>query len=268
MEQTPFKWAGWIRATSAALEALAGARQLAGLEALRVVAEENDVVWVRGPRLQAAGEKMLGAIPWDVFYDIIENGGLRREGRFLPEGKLPEGTWQALGTLLYPSLSTPALPGKPVVKAAIELRPHHTFREANLLQADLKDWLDFGNRASEIRLKRLIWALDSSSPASVLIRGTPLPPLPGMRFFEEKGIVVPAGLEWWPRISAGSIRSALRVAATEMVILQMADGPSARDAGEGHACVWRRIPRSAWLPATRSTIRSDATHFTTAPGLT
>jgi len=240
------------------LEALAGARRLHGLEALTDGPEGKGAVLVRGPRLQAAGERMLRNIPWDVFYEIIEEGGLRNAGCLLPEGKLPDGKWQTLEAVIGPSVSTPALPGKLAGKAAIGLRPDDAFREANLLQAGMRDWLAFGNRASEIRLQRLIWALDTTCPESVLIRGTPLPPVPGARFVEENGVAVPAGFTWWPKVSAESIRSALRIPSTELAILQAAD-PSAEVTSNSGECIWRRVPRTAWLPAKRSTIRTVST---------
>ena len=261
------EWAGRICATNAALEALARVRLLPGLEALTAATGQCDTggingsLWVRGPRLAHGAMVLLGGVPWEVFYGIVEGSGLRRAGRLLPEEKLPEGPWQSLETLIRPFIPVPMMPGNPTSKTPVELRPDPVFRQANLLRASMQDWLDFGNTASEIRLRRLIWALDTHRSGSVLIRGTPLPPLAGALFAEVSGIAVPAGYQWWPHISAESLRTALRIAPTEIAIIEKADRHADDAKATGNACEWRRVPRSAWLPATRSTIRTISIRF-------
>jgi hypothetical protein len=122
-------------------------------------------------------------------------------------------------------------------------------RDPSILQADASTWLAYVAEAPAIRLNRLEFAFDSSHPETVLIRGTPLSPIPGTQFVEEEAVAMPAGLCVWPAVSPAVIRSALAVDSGELVLL--------RECGD-----WLRLPRTAWIPATRNAVRQVlASHF-------
>ncbi len=260
MSKRDTAWAGRLRNTPTAIEALATLRLVHGLQAIITTSAirteggcdirnpSGRLIWVRGPRLEAHHETLIRRIPWEAFYEVFEGDRIRRPGRILPEladGKLPGSgseEWRPLAEILVPSLPTSPFPGRAPVPVSIQLRPDTTVREVSFLEATTQDWLAFANEASEIRLRNLIWALDPVHPETVLIRGAPLPPVPGKRWVEDNGVVVPAGQRWWPAVSAETLRKALGVAATELALLGL-DGR------------WSRMPRTAWLPGNRSTIR-------------
>jgi hypothetical protein len=166
---------------------------------------------------------------------------LRRVGRLLADQMLPNCVWIPLHACLTPrglSLS----PGRRPAGVAMELRPVAVATDANLLAADKVDWMNYVETAPEIRLHHLSFAYDAQSLQRVLIRGVPLPPLPGTRFVEAECIATPAGFQWHPPVSALSVRTALGAEELELIILWV-DGS------------FTRVPRSAWNAAARSTVR-------------
>lgn len=235
------------------LPSLGKLRLIRGLETLltdgQAAPPSDAVLWIRGPRLETREETIVRMIPWQAFYEVLEGGEIRPRNRRLPEGRLPAGTWEALVDFLQPRMQAPALSGKLSGKVNIRLQETSRLRETNMIHAATNDWLEFGIAASELRLKPLIWTMDASQPDTVFIRGTPLPPLPGMQYVEQDGVAVPAGFHWRPEVSAETLRRSLGTAANEMVILR-------RDPEQSSGGVmWTRVPRTAWLPGKRSTIR-------------
>ncbi len=231
-----FTWAGRIAVGAAS--ALGAVRLIRGLEAGQV----NGEVWVRGPRLRPMDEETARHVPWEERYEVAENGRLRRRGRLLTEGVFPSCAWQPLDAFLRPRLPEPFVPGRQPNGVAIELRPAAGSSEPNLLEVARDDWIAYVETAPEIRLRCLSFAVNEQASHRVLIRGVPLPALPGDRFVEAECIAVPAGFHWHPPVSAGSVRSALGLDDSELVILRK----------EGNCS---RVPRSAWNAAARSTVR-------------
>lgn len=236
MGSETFTWAGRISAGAAA--ALGSLRLIHGLEAGRV----NGEIWVRGPRLKPADEEAARQVPWEERYNVVNGDRLRRAGRLLTEERFPGCDWNPLQAFLRPRLPDPIAPGHQPEGVRLELRPVARISEPNLLEAESQDWLSYVETAPEIRLQCLAFALDEQDPGRVLIRGTPLPPLPGARFVEAESIATPAGLHWYPAISAPSVRTFLGAKESELMILRT-DG----------CCV--RVPRSAWNAAARATVR-------------
>lgn len=230
-----FTWAGRIRADAAS--ALGAIRLVAGLEAGLV----NGEVWVRGPKLKPPGEEAVRRVPWEERYEVID-GGLRRMERRLSDERLPSVSWVSLAAFLGARLPTPIAAGMPPVKMAIELRPATTAGEPNLLEVARQDWIAYVETAPEIRLRRLVFAVNESDSERVLVRGFPLPPLPGCQFVEAELVAKPAGFHWYPPVVAKTVRMTLGADEAELVILRT-------DA------TWSRVPRSAWIAATRSAVR-------------
>ncbi|MHA3773097.1 hypothetical protein ACXR0O_16315 [Verrucomicrobiota bacterium sgz303538] len=236
MASDAFTWTGRVSAGS--VGTLGPLRLIRGLEATRT----EDTIWVRGPRLKRADEEAVRRVPWEARYELLDGGRLRLVDRLLPEGALPGGSWTTLSEFLRVRLPSQSSPGATPRGVAIELRSATIPREPNIIEATRQDWLTYVETAPEFRLQRLVFAVDERNPESVLIRGVPLPPLPGAHFVEAERVAIPAGYQWWPAVTAGSIRRSLACGENELVILRL-DGTCAL------------IPRSAWMSAARSTIR-------------
>lgn len=232
-----FAWAGRVAAESVA--SLGVVRLVAGLQALAT----EGAIWVRGPQLDRESEAVLARVPWEARFELLDDGELRRRGRVLPEGTLPAGKWLPLSDFLAARVPSPVLPGNAPLRVAVELRPGAVWREPNLVEVAARDWLAWVETAPQIRLARLSFAWDVKAPEHVLVRGTPLPPLPGTRFVEAEGVAVPAGSTWWPQVSAATLRTALGADKPDLAVLH-ADG------------TYLRVPRSAWIEATRAAVRS------------
>lgn len=236
MAADAFTWAG--RVSTGSVATLGPLRLIRGLEATRT--EYN--IWVRGVRLKRADEEAIHRVPWEARYELLDGGKLRPVDRLLPEGALPRGSWAALSDFLRLRLPSHSGPGAASRGVELELRPATAPREPNIIEAARRDWLTYAETAPEFRLQRLVFAVDERNPESVLIRGVPLPPLPGVHFVEAERLAIPAGYQWWPAVTAGSIRRSLACGENEIVILRL-DGTCSL------------IPRSAWMSAARSTIR-------------
>jgi hypothetical protein len=76
----------------------------------------------------------------------------------------------------------------------------------------------------------------------VIVRGAPLPPLPGVRLVEQDGIAVPAGWTWYPAIDAVVVRELLSLKSEDSARWNTAEG-------------WQRISASDWVQTTRSAVR-------------
>jgi hypothetical protein len=238
MAQPNFTWAANV--SCEAVAALGPVRLIRGLEALAADGE----VWVRGPQLEAADREAVRRVPWQVRYELLEGEHLRRAGRLLPESQLPRGAWTRLPEFLRAEMPAPTTGGSAPLSVPVELRPdsHEPQSEPGILEVRTSEWLAWVETAPGIRLERLAFALDAASPDRVLIRGTPLPPLPGLRFLEEKGVAVPAGSRWWPHVSAATLRAAFGVEKNQLILLRPEQS-------------WVRVPRTAWIGATRSAVR-------------
>jgi len=203
----------------------------------------EDDFWVRGPRLDPGQERACARIPWEERFDVIEENVLRHPGRHLPSGVLPSVSWSPLRELLRVRLPLSTSAARLPKRVEIELRSDEEMREPKLLEAATQDWLAFACRAPEIRLRPLSFAFDTTHRATVLIRGTPLPSIPGTQFAEEEGVATPAGYRIWPAVDASVARKSFGANDGELVVLRT-------DAG------WSRVPRMAWIAATRAAVRA------------
>ena len=86
------------------------------------------------------------------------------------------------------------------------VRSHHE-REPNMLLTSLALWADFADTAPHWRLDALSFVV--SDTRQVLVRGRPLPPIPGEHWVERERICVPAGWDWTPALSPSVCRELL-----------------------------------------------------------
>jgi hypothetical protein len=114
-------------------------------------------------------------------------------------------------------------------------------REPELLLTGLEEFKEFATAAAQVRLDRLQFA--ANAEGSVIVRGRPLPPLPGRRFVLHAGVAVPAGFAWEPAVSAEALARRFGVSG-DAVVLWAEDGTIARLQGE------------QFVPVSRSAIRA------------
>jgi hypothetical protein len=164
---------------------------------------------------------------------------------------LPAGPWTPLADWLDFELPAAAWPGELPERIALTLircSGNEEAAEATLLLTSLSAWATYGRTAPRVRLDRWTFAVDGRS--RVLVRGTPLPPLPGQRFVVSAGIAVPAGWRLEPDVDAQTVWDALR-----------REKPGLSD-GDLAVCfpdnAWEHVPGDSFVKADRSAIRLTA----------
>ena len=164
-------------------------------------------------------------------------------GEETPVLRLPDLPWQALDAVTRPIVENPALPAVVSQKSAIRLRAAETAPvEPNVLRVALVTLAEWAGRAPEIRLKRLSFACGYDGDA--IIRGAPVPSLPGTRFFEQNGVAAPLGQTWDPPVSPNVLAQAMDLAPGDLGLL--------REGG------WERIEAANFVPLTRASVRLTA----------
>jgi hypothetical protein len=238
---------------------LAPLRLTRGIE----VAEKEPFVWVRGPGDDEKIERLLRALPAVARYEVSTGNRLRNLESRIPSEALPALNWQPVNTWLrvrMPSVD-PVLSGAKPAEAGTPYErknppPHvggygvplRIVRSAEehpiaLLMTSLADWREFALTAPEIRLRQLRFAVDGAG--NVVVRGKPLPPLPGRHFVLNGNIAVQAGFAWEPAVSADVLSRRLGLSA-EALALFHEDG------------TFSRIEDEQFVPATRSAVRETA----------
>lgn len=215
--------------------ALAGLRLVPGVE----VAESALELWLRGQPAEVSFAARLLALPAMGRYERLPPDRLRRLDERIPSRQLPSLSWQPLSTWLRAELPAAALPGNEPAVVELRLVRSAGEREPELLLTGLAEFQRFVEQAAWVRLERWRFAADASG--RVLVRGTPLPPLPGKRFALNEGVAVPAGFGWSPAVSAGVVARRLG-ASDEALVLWNEDGTLSR------------LHREQFVPVTRSAV--------------
>lgn len=205
-------WAVLLSANDAA--AVGDLRTVPGIEGCHV----GEQLWLRGWELSDQLRDRLKRLPAIGRYVVGNENVLTAEGELVPQGYLPAGTWLSLVDCIGIRLEAAVIdvektPRRPAVNLQLVRDP--VFRDPDILICSLTDWLDYAESAPQIRLDA--WAFAVSETREVIVRGMPLPPLPGERWVQHEGILVPAGWIWSPRWSAGSLRRHLGVSSGDLV---------------------------------------------------
>jgi hypothetical protein len=225
--------------------ALAPLRLAAGLE----IAPGNQALWLRGPAPDEALARALSALPATARFERLANDRLRPLDSRIASQRLPDLRWTPLAKWCQVALPPAALAGTPPGPVPLRLVRSTEEQPPNLLLVDLETWTNFALRAAEVRLRPLRFAV--SAERRVLVRGLPLPPLPGGRFVERGNVAVPAGFAWQPAVPVEVVRR-LFAASGDALVLWQADG----------SCV--RLHSDHFIPATRGAARETLAGFSGA----
>lgn len=229
------RWA--LRLDKRGSAALSGLRRVPGLEVL----EETDALWLRGTDADEHLWRRLLGLPTADLFRLLPDGQLVPHLRRVPCGRLPEGSWLTLSRWLGVKLEPAALPGQLRQPVALTLTPSTVERPAHVLLTSLSAWIDFAESAPAVRLQPLRFAVADE----VVVRGDPLPPLPGMRYCEVEGVAVRAGWTWLPAVEPAVLASVFGLAKGDLALWH-ADG------------TWDHIRAGDFVAATRSAVRLTA----------
>lgn len=229
-------WA--VRIALADAQSAGALRLRAGVEVL----VQGDAVWIRGGTLGEDVETELRKLPCVARYTVLPGDGLIAWEEWIPSGRLPEGSWTPIAAWLKPTPQDAASPGTPPRKVTPRLVRDASEREAEILVVRGETLAAWAETAPASRLKPLSFAV--CEDGRVLVKGKPLPALPGTRHAEEGGIAVPCGWAFEPRIDAAVMRE----------VLGLATGDLALFAEDG---TWERVDREALVRTSRSAVRSS-----------
>ena len=226
--------------------ALASLRLVPGVE----ISIEENAVWARSRHLDESLDATLRGLPVAARYAWLEEDQLLEEGRRIPAGTIPRTPWIPVAQWLLPRLPLSALPGELPAPIQLSLQRSANEAPATLLLADLTEWKNYASAACEIRLSCLTFAINEHKQS--LIRGYPLPPLPGQRWTEIEGVGIPLGYTWHPAVSATTLARVLGITPHRLVL-------------------WHPNGQAEWvhseqfIPAHRSNVRASCRPHLTAP---
>jgi hypothetical protein len=194
-------------------------------------------LWLRGPRREGLAARLL-TLPARRRYQI-DGERLLPLGARLAVGAPPPGPWVALDTWLAVEVGELALSAErpPSVVLRVVPAPPRAAASPTLLCTSAPRWRRWASTASAVRLARLRFAV--ARDGRVLVRGDPLPPLPGDRWLEAGGVAVPCGYAWDPPVDASTCAVALGLLPGDLALLHP-DGDH------------ERLDASAFVVATRA----------------
>lgn len=217
------------------------------------VCESGGLVWLRGDVCDERLGQRLRMIPGGRRFMLLADRQLQPNGGRVPDGYLPEGPWKPLADWLGVELPSAGWPGEAPKRLQITIEraapPSDEAAAApTLLLTTLSAWSAYARSAPLVRLER--WTFAADETGHVLVRGAPLPPLPGERFVEHYGVAVSLGWHWRPAVDPAIVREVLRrespaLAENDVAIL-FRDGS------------WQRIPADSFVGADRSAVRLTA----------
>lgn len=205
-----FSWAICIAREDAG--SLAALRLLAGIE----VGEIDGTLWIRGQRGDEKLGARLSALPAAARYEWLPPNSLRRINERIPGNRFPAMHWQPLDAWLRIEMPAAAIPAELPVRVALHLTRSADEQEPELLLARVDDLARFAATAARVRLDRLQFAANSEGDA--LVRGRPLPPVPGKRFVIYGGVAVPVGFSWEPKVGAEVLARRFGVSGDALVV--------------------------------------------------
>lgn len=155
---------------------MAALRLVPGIE----VGEVAGLVWLRGKPGDEHLDAKLAALPARGRYEWIAPNQLRHINQRIPSMHLPEIRWQPLQTWLQVEMAVAATPANVPHRVPLILVRSVAEREPGLLMTNLDEVKRFAAAAARVRLEPLQLAVNAVG--EVLVRGMPMPPLPGRRF--------------------------------------------------------------------------------------
>ena len=206
-----------------------------------LAAREGDRFWIRGHDWSEGTTRLLRQLPLEAWYRVQPDGQLIRVNTRVPSGRLPALDWRPFEAHWELSLPPASLPGRAEGRVALRLERTEAPREADALWLDSNAWARYARSAPAVRLKPLSFAV--CDDGRCLVRGRPVPPLPGLRLWESAAVLVPCGYTWQPAVDTPVVRQVLDVD-DEDIVLWNEDG------------TWERLSADQFVRATRSAVRA------------
>jgi len=222
-------------------EALGAVRNITALKA----AADGELIWLRGITTHNATHALISSLPVVQSYTLNQNELLFPHGSKTPTKKLPIFEWIPIKQFMPVTMPVSAMPGSAPPKTTITLNRTELIKETHALLVNLSDWKIYAESAPETRLRPLQFAVSAKNEA--LIYGQPLPNIPGMAYWLNGQMLLPAGFDFNPPVLAALISAQLKEDKPAFMLFD-ANG------------TWQHIPLAAFQPAKRSAIHLTGTN--------
>jgi hypothetical protein len=196
---------------------------------------------VRGEQIDAALDLELRKLASAERFTVNADDVLTPLGQRIPSGKLASDGWVAVSAWATLSPQAAALPAKLEARVALRVVRSNEPAAANVLIASRAAFVAWAVDAPAVRLRPLSFA--ASRDGRVLVRGEPLPPIPGKRFVERDGVATPAGFVLWPALDAPAVQALLGIAAGDVALFD-------------EEASWEQISAGDFVAATRTAVRA------------
>jgi hypothetical protein len=214
------------------------------------VGEDGHQLWLRGRHCDESLERKLSALPASGRYEWLLPMQIRMLSQRIPAGALPNLQWQPLDGWLRVEIPASALPANLPATIPLRLVRSACERDPELLLTRVDELARFAASAAQVRLSSLQFAVEANG--AVLVRGQPLPPLPGQRFVLHGSVAVPAGFAWEPAVDASVLARRFGVSGDALVVWNE-DGSITR------------LHSEQFVPLTRSALRATQQALAEAP---
>jgi hypothetical protein len=174
-------------------------------------------LWLRGTKWNEGLDRSLRKILGAERFHRLPDDEIARWGDTLPSQRLPNGPWIPLKDWLQPAAPVTVWPARIDKRTSLQMVRSADEQSANVLLVNFQLWKEYAAAAPQIRLRQLTFAV--SDDGQSLIRGEPIPPLPGTRYIETDGIARPLGWAWSPMVDASVLRAALQLDDRELALL-------------------------------------------------
>lgn len=217
-------------------ESLGPVRCMQGLQA----ALEENKIWLRGITASVAPDVNLLKLPLKKTFLLDEQDNLFLTGAVTPIDKLHSLKWQPIALFLKVEAPVSSLPGKSNDKINIQLKLSYEEQPGVALLTSLSIWKAYAEKAAEIRLKAIRFAVSENE--EVLILGSPLPALPGKEYWSNENLLLPCGYDFEIAVIGKLISQKLQTGNDDIILFDATGN-------------WQRIPASHFVPGTRSAVR-------------
>ncbi len=190
-------------------------RRLSGVDAHQT---PDGAIWLRGLPDDPNTIRLLRTLLGCRVYRPLPDGQLVPYGAAVPLGRIPVGEWRPLAEFLVVVPPAKRYAGHPPQPAALRLVRSPLPRPTEVLMLTVEAWAAYTRTAPQVRLRPLTFA---ASHESVLVVGSPLPPISGEHFTLCEGIAVPAGYAWRPAVDAGVLRHKLGLEEGDLAVFSL-----------------------------------------------
>lgn len=210
------------------------------------IVETDATFWLKIERPQNEFPLVVEQIPTTAKYRLEDQILLFPIKGSTPVGKLPEMDWQPIASFMPVELPTAALPGSVDQQIPVKLIRTEAPKETPFMLLSWQSWVRYALQTSNIRLKPLSFAV--SAQQEVLVQGEPLPALPGLTFWQNQQVLLPAGWNFEHPVLAEILSNNYLNGKEEWLLLRSEQA-------------WERIKKKNFIQTSRSAVRKTQAHL-------